>query len=390
MLAAAFANFVKKALFASAYGFTAASSIMLAMPDTAQPPIHRDNNFDSLRVLAAAMVMLSHSWALVKRADEPIAEITYGSLAGGPLGVWMFFAISGYLVCQSYTVRRNLFAFVEARVLRIYPAFAACILFSLAVGAIATTLPLAEFIRHPQTWDYLTNNLIFELRYSLPGVFVNNPYPNAVNGSIWTLPAETMLYVLVALLGVTTVLARRMWVALMLMALLLVLSIQPATVTYVPYMDSTLYAPAVRCFLLGMLVFVLRDQVRLHGGIVVLLALLIVLTSQHQPPGTLLMCVTVAYTTFWLAFHPRLKLPISGRIGDTSYGLYVYAFPIQQLIAWWLPAIGPWALFASSFACSFVVAWCSWHVIERPALALKGRASGWLATRMRHATDERI
>ena len=114
MLAAAFANFVKKALFASEYGFTAASSIMLAMPDTAPLPIHRDNNFDSLRVLAAAMVMLSHSWALVKRVDEPIAEITYGSLAGGPLGVWMFFTISGYLVCQSYTVRRNLFAFVEA------------------------------------------------------------------------------------------------------------------------------------------------------------------------------------------------------------------------------------------------------------------------------------
>ena len=59
-------------------------------------------------VLAAAMVMLTHSWALVKRADEPIAEITFGSLAGGPLGVWMFFAISGYLVCQSYIVRRNL------------------------------------------------------------------------------------------------------------------------------------------------------------------------------------------------------------------------------------------------------------------------------------------
>ena len=49
-----------------------------------------------------------------------------------------------------------------------------------------------------------------------------------------------------------------------------------------------------------------------------------------------------------------------------------------------------WALFASSFACSFVVAWCSWHVIERPALALKGRASGWQATRMRHASDEGI
>lgn len=368
----------------------AVSSIMLAMLGTGHSSLHRDNNFDSLRVLAAAMVMLSHSWALVKRADEPIAEITFGSLAGGPLGVWMFFAISGYLVCQSYSVRRNLLAFVEARVLRIYPAFAACILFSLAVGVITTTLPLGEFMRHPQTWSYLTNNLIFELRYSLPGVFVNNPYPNAVNGSIWTLPAETMLYVLVALLGVTTALARKMWVTLMLIALLLLLSFQPAVVTYAPYMDTTMYAPVVRCFLLGMLAFVLKEHIPLHGGIVVLLPVLVVLTGQHQPPGTLLMCVTIAYTTFWLAFHPRWKLPISDRIGDTSYGLYVYAFPIQQLIVWGFPAIGPWAMFVSSFACSFAVAWCSWHVIERPALALKGRTSGWLAKRMRHGSDERI
>ena len=195
---------------------------MLALPGIGHHPLHRDNNFDDLRVLAAAMVMLTHSWALVKRADEPIAEITFGSLAGGPLGVWMFFAISGYLVCQSYIVRRNLLAFVEARVLRIYPAFAARIVFGVAVGAVATTLPLSEFIRHSQTWDYFRNNLLFELRYSLPGVFATNPYPNAVNGSIWTLPAETMLYVLVALLGVTTVLARRVWAGLMLVALLLV------------------------------------------------------------------------------------------------------------------------------------------------------------------------
>ena len=363
---------------------------MLAMPGIGHYPLHRDNNFDALRVLAAAMVMLTHSWALVKRADEPIAEITFGSLAGGPLGVWMFFAISGYLVCQSYIVRRNLLAFVEARVLRIYPAFAACIVFGLAVGAVATTLPLSEFIRHPQTWDYFRNNLLFELRYALPGVFATNPYPNAVNGSIWTLPAETMLYVLVALLGVTTVLARRVWAGPMLVALLLVLSIQPAAVTYVPYMDTSMYAPAVRCFLLGVLFFVFRAQIPLHGGLVVLLPLLIVLTGQHQPPGTLLMCFAIAYTTFWLAFHPRWKLPISDRIGDTSYGLYVYAFPIQQLIAWCLPTIGPWALFVSSFACSFVVAWCSWHAIERPALALKGRTSGWLAKRLWPAPDKRI
>ena len=72
------------------------------------------------------------------------------------------------------------------------------------VGALVTTLPLADYLRHPLTWNYLGSNLIFELRYHLPGAFVTNPYPNAVNGSIWTLPAETMMYVLVALTGLAT------------------------------------------------------------------------------------------------------------------------------------------------------------------------------------------
>lgn len=351
---------------------------MRYMTASGSAPLHRDNNFDALRVLAAAMVLLFHSWALTRRTDEPIAEITHGSLAGGPLGVWMFFAISGYLVSQSYVQRKNLLAFVEARVLRIYPAFVACIVFGILVGAIATTLPLGEYFRHPQTWGYLLDNLRFELKYDLPGVFAGNPYPNAVNGSIWTLPAESMMYVLVALMGVTTLLLRPPLAMLALATLLLILSLNPDLVTRIPYMDTVMYAPAVRCFLLGILAYALRDRIPWHGGIALALPVLTVLTGQRAP-GTLLMCVAITYITFWLAFHPRWKLPVPERVGDTSYGLYVYAFPIQQLIVWRFPAIGPWVLFVTSLAGTFALAWCSWRYLERPALGLKGRASGWLA-----------
>jgi peptidoglycan/LPS O-acetylase OafA/YrhL len=336
----------------------------------------RDNNFDALRIFAAALVILSHSWALTKQIDEPVAELTRGSINGGALGVWMFFVISGYLVSQSFVQRGNLLAFVEARFLRIYPAFAACIVFGVMLGAAVSTLPLADYFSHAQTWKYVVANLLFELRYQLPGVFTSNPYPNAVNGSIWTLPAETMMYLLVALMGLATLL-RRAWLGTaVLIALLVVLNLEPALVMKIPYIDSLNYAPAVRCFLLGMLLYLTRDRIPLHGAGVVGLLALVVLLKQNQPPGTLLVCVLIAYTALWLASHPRLRLPVSDRIGDVSYGLYLFAFPIQQTLVWLKPDIGPWILFAASFCITFVVAWCSWRILEKPVLGLKGRFSG--------------
>lgn len=337
---------------------------------------HRDNNFDALRIFAAALVILSHSWPLTLRTDEPIAEITYASINGGALGVWMFFVISGYLVSQSFVQRANLLAFVEARFLRIYPAFVACIVFGVLLGAMVSTLPLVDYFSHSATWKYLGLNLLFELRYQLPGVFASNPYPNAVNGSIWTLPAETMMYVLVALMGLATLLRRARLGAVLLIALLAMLSVDPGTVMKIPYIDSLNYAPAVRCFLLGMLFYLLRDRIPLHGAGVVGLFALVMLLKQNQPPGTLLVCVLITYTALWLALHPRLRLPVPDRIGDVSYGLYLFAFPIQQTLVWFKPNIGPWLLFAASFCITFIVAWCSWHALEKPALNLKGRLSG--------------
>lgn len=344
---------------------------------------HRENNFDILRIFAAALVILSHSWALTLAAGEPVATVTRATVDGGALGVWIFFFISGYLVSQSFVQRNNLLVFVEARFLRIYPAFVACILFGLLIGLIATPLPLAEYLRHPLTRDYLFLNLIYEIRYQLPGVFAANPYPNAVNGSIWTLPAETMMYVLVALTGLATLL-RRPWLGgVLLVGLLALLSIDADLVTRIPYMHTVMYAPAVRCFLLGMLFYLLRDRIPLHGAGVIALFALVVLLKQNRPPGTLLVCVLIAYTTLWLARHPRLRLPVSPRIGDVSYGLYVFAFPIQQTAVWLKPNIGPWTLFAVSFVATFAVAWCSWHALEKPALSLKGRFSGWLRSQRR-------
>lgn len=345
---------------------------------------HRENNFDALRIFAATLVIFSHSWALSGTHGEPIAKLVarLGVPDAGALGVWIFFVISGYLVTGSFVHRHNLAAFIEARVLRIYPAFIACLLFGLALGWLLTPLSSGEYWRHPLVEDYFFQNLQYELHFYLPGVFESNPFPRAVNGSIWTLPAESMMYVLVAVTGTLGVLKFRWAAVTVLAALLAMLAINPASVLSVPYMGTAQFAAPASCFLLGMLFFILRGRIPLRASGVLVLMTAVIMFEQNFPPGKFLVSVLVAYSAIWLALHPRLRVGVPAWIGDISYGLYLFAFPIQQTLICLWPEIGAWRLFVFAFALTSIVAWISWHGLEKRALALKGRMAGLL--RLRH------
>jgi peptidoglycan/LPS O-acetylase OafA/YrhL len=334
--------------------------------------LHRDNNFDALRLVAATLVILSHSWALTGSVVDPVVALTGGRLYAGEIGVWVFFAMSGYLVTDSFRKRGALFAFLEARALRIYPAFFAALAFGVVVGAIVTTRPLHAYLADADTWRYLYRNLLFDLRYELPGVFADNPYPRAVNGSIWTLPGEATMYLFVAVLGVTTLISHRRACGFALAALIATIAAEPMIVTGLPRIGSPLYALPAISFLLGMLMLLYRDRVVLHAAVAVVLVALVLVAAPHVPSAVpLYACAAGVYVTFYLAFH-RVRLRIPERVGDVSYGMYVYAFPVQQLAVWLVPAIGPWRLFAVAFAATFALAWLSWRFVERPALSLKG------------------
>jgi peptidoglycan/LPS O-acetylase OafA/YrhL len=331
----------------------------------------RDNNFDILRVLAASLVIWGHGWELTKTLGEPVIALSGAALAGAPLGVWIFFFISGYLVSESFQAR-SLLAFVEARFLRIYPAFLVSLIFGVLIGACVTTLPIAEYLGHEQTWRYIYRSLLTDIQFNLPGVFAMLPFPNGINGALWTIPIEMMMYVGVMIAGVLTLL-RRPTIALLVMSLLMIaLAIEPSRVLLIPKITAVYALPAVFCFAFGMIFYTNRERIPLHGMVVVLLIGAIILTGRAHPPGNIFVCAAIAYSTAWFAFHPRLRVKIPARIGDISYGLYVYAFPIQQTVIYIYSGIGPWTLFAVAFPITAMVAWISWHVIEKRALALKG------------------
>lgn len=163
----------------------------------------RENNFNLLRCVAALMVIYSHSWAL--SAESESGDWLKSFLGGSPgmLAVNAFFIISGFLVMQSWGRQRSLLNFCRARVFRVIPGLAGVLLFTVLLsGMFWTSLDAASFFRSGEVWKYVYKNLLMiRTEYDLPGVFANNPYPDAVNGSLWTLRYEMKMYLALAVLG---------------------------------------------------------------------------------------------------------------------------------------------------------------------------------------------
>src|SRR5579872_6898893 len=101
--------------------------------------IGRANNFNLLRFFAASLVILSHCSAIAWGENpEPVWNYFGGLETGGSLGVLIFFAISGFLVVQSFVSRARLKYFVAARALRIYPGLVTAVVYSVILASFAT------------------------------------------------------------------------------------------------------------------------------------------------------------------------------------------------------------------------------------------------------------
>jgi peptidoglycan/LPS O-acetylase OafA/YrhL len=329
----------------------------------------REDNFLLLRFLAAALVIYGHAYAIMVEKGPPELFIALGwPTYSGAIAVDLFFATSGFLVTGSFLRRRNVLVFLWARALRLLPAYAACVVLSAFVlGALYTQLPVHDYLHHPDTRAYPWMNLQFgvDLRWELPGVFTDNPRRATVNGSLWTLPAEVRMYLWVAILGMLGILTRRAYATFMIVALLIAGYFVPDGIPLVPF-EGFVHICAMFAF--GALAYVWRDRIPVHGGIAVVLALACWLSNgtRMQPP---LFALAELAFTFWFAY--RLRWHGFNRVGDYSYGMYLWGFPCQQIVAHHLPGIAPLANAALSLPLAIALGIVSWRVIEKPALSLK-------------------
>lgn len=331
------------------------------------------DSFQLLRLLAASFVLWYHSYALsgVPGAVDPISSSGVGVYAG-LLAVYLFFAISGFLVTASWLRRASLLDFLLARATRIVPALVVCVVAcAYLLGPAMTLLPLDEYLGHPQTFAYVGGNLSLaaeRLQFELPGVFGGR----GVNGSLWTIPAEVAMYSWIALVGAVGLLR------LPSLALLAVLLWSAAVLVFGHYamlLSLSEYLPMAACFWLGALAWVYRERLVLNGWILVLLLSLVLLTRDTVAYLPLLL-VALVYGSLWLAYVPRLPQRWSGKTYDYSYGIYLWGAPMQQVVVTLDQDISPTALTLAAWPLACALAIVSWHCVEQPAMRALSRRRG--------------
>jgi peptidoglycan/LPS O-acetylase OafA/YrhL len=326
------------------------------------------NNFDFLRLVAATTVIVSHAYLLDGRTD-PYLWLT--GISPGWSAVVMFFAISGFLIAQSLQ-RRTLTEFLLARALRIFPGLAVCVFVTALALALLSNLSLGEYFASKETFKFVLGNAtLLSTQYSLPGVFSDHRITQA-NGSIWTLRYEVACYIMLATISMATTsrpALRKVALALALIAGVFVPALPLLThrSVSVQVLNLTeLFMP----FLVGSWVFWSNKRVTAFHFVASLSASVLLSRTPFYEPATTL---TVAIFTLWIALTPFQVLAFARNRPDYSYGIYIYAYPIQQIISESFPALHPLAKASITFLAVLVPASLSWHFVEKPCLSFKKR-----------------
>ena len=335
------------------------------------------NNIGTLRLLGALAVLFGHSFVLSGGVGthDPVSNLTQDvspyNMGLPGVGVAMFFVISGYLVTQSFQRRGNLIAYAEARLLRIYPALIVAVGVAIALGLVITTIAAGSYLTSRWTVSYgIHDASLYDLRWTLPGVFGSNPSP-AVNGSLWTLPVELRMYVLVAIAGVLGAVGRRTAFNLLALAIVIAGIAWPGS----PLLAKPDHEQIAVFFLAGAFLYVNRDLLRLTGvgaAVAVAAAAMASLTGAYP----LAFAFAFAYVILWIGLANPVRLPDLAARGDFSYGAYLYAFPATQLWIQILSPGSPWLVAALALGDDDAArsAQLALHRAARPAAEGNGRA----------------
>jgi peptidoglycan/LPS O-acetylase OafA/YrhL len=346
-----------------------------------QYAVGRDNNFTLLRLAAAMTVLFAHSIGALglPPGTEPVFRRVGFSL--GEMGLDALFVTSGFLVTASLVNRGDLISFFWARALRVYPGLWVMLLLTVFLLAPAlTTLQLRDYYASEATWSYFAKcaTLLSGIRYSLPGVFDSLPLKGEFNGSLWTMPVEVRMYIYVAVLWTAFALLPGLrpkgmrFVSLAAVALFFVIVVRGR------FSEGVFNGANIRMFmyLYGSALFLWRDKVPM--GVGALLALLAALLAASFDRTTFLFVYLLAMAPFvlHLAYVPGGRIRRFNDLGDYSYGVYIYAFPVQQTLAFLCPTLTLAAMMVSSAMVSMAIAVVSWKLIEARALEHKDDFAG--------------
>jgi peptidoglycan/LPS O-acetylase OafA/YrhL len=323
--------------------------------------------FDYMRLALATSVLAFHSFVTTHdlAADHALWRSSWSAVLR--LFLPMFFALSGFLVAGSLARSTTLREFLVLRAMRIVPALLAEVALSaLILGPLLSEFTPARYFHDRQFFTYFLN-VIGDVHFSLPGLFLHNPRPHLVNGSLWTIPFEGVCYASLALLALAGVVRRR---SHFLLAVAIAFTVLGARSAWLHDIVWTLPGPfLVMCFLVGVTFYLYRDAVAYDFRLfaVSLIASLLLLPLDRL---AYLAIVPLTYATIYLGLaNPQKTVLING---DYSYGIYLFAYPIQQALVLLAPAWrATWIVFLVALPASFAYAAFSWHFVEHPVLRRK-------------------
>jgi peptidoglycan/LPS O-acetylase OafA/YrhL len=328
----------------------------------------RRNSLNFLRLVLAVSVIVSHSWPLGSYGRNP----GVGNQLLGDWAVDGFFAISGYLILSSRLNSRSLVDFFWRRVLRIWPAFLVALLLVAFVAA-----PVSVYLLHDGHYEPLSalsyvgrNSGLVIGQLSIHGTLGGVPGGPNWNAPLWTLAYEFCCYIGIALV-VSIVPRRFLGIAVLVLLVGATLICCVATFTHLSVPDSVFALARVGSFFAaGSGLFVYRNRVvmRLVPAIIALaLCVGLVFGQIFDVFGA----VPFAYLLMYLGI--TLPLQAVGARNDFSYGMYIYAYPVQLLL---VIALGPrgvpvlvFVLLSIVLAAPFAIG--SWFLVERNAMSLK-------------------
>lgn len=348
--------------------------------------IDRKNNLNIIRLIASLMVVYMHSFAIciADQSKDVFYTLTNHKALAGGIAVYIFFIISGFLICRSFDRSKNLFSYFKARFLRIWPLlFVVVMVTAFILGPIITHYPTEEYFNGDIT-GFLRNIYFDSSNTTLPGVYPDH-YNHSLNGSLWTLMYEVLWYVIVAVLA-------PLWKRFKPTGLILYIGL---TITYLffTYYDGAFIVFLPHSFILnftrlgmffamGMCYYIYGNAIKLSVKLFFMAVLGLILGILFTD-FIVTFSIFGAYIIFYIAFQKRFVANWYDKIGDLSYGIYIMSFPIQQTLVDYLGkpteyyhtmSMNPYKNMLITVLIVVPLAWISWHCIEKPCLKLKEKA----------------
>ncbi|MNO29374.1 Acyltransferase family protein [compost metagenome] len=349
----------------------------------------RNNSFDVIRFILSLLVIYSHSFVLLGvqgNGGDIIERLTHNQLSGGSLAVKCFFVVSGFLIMQSLAASPSITQYFKNRTLRIFPAFFVSLsIMAFIVGPLITNLEWRDYFSYQDgsPYSFVLKNILMNINgyaWTVRDLFSNVPFPGSINGSMWTLKHEIAMYLVLPIFGFFLLIRFRN-LFLLATCSIIILSYLNIMKNYNPLnlngniywvLSNNEYSSFIQLapyFLVGSLLYLYKERIVLNSKFFAI-TLFIAFISLKAGVINYTLILVLPYALIFVAV--KFRYSKFRKYGDFSYGLYIYAFPIQQLIVYfWRDSLNITTFILLNCISTFIVSFLSWHLIEKKALKLK-------------------